>query len=242
LWRQAFLIVGIIVGALLAVDHAVRIHLGICNKFEALVSFTAVGIIPVIFMVLAYFFMEDSASKVSNILEDIMRLPWASEKLQQSEKMSLLLQQLKQLQVHTAQDAWLQTYAMFISLILVIALIWSTRAHPRTGVIVNTLIEGFNDLAHFSLQIALVFVGFMVVGYMQFGQEYDEFSSIGDAAFTLLALSLGELPEPMAKDRQMAIYLMMYIMITTFVVFNLLIAVIVEGFVVSADGLLHVRA
>ena len=52
----------------------------------------------------------------------------------------------------------------------------------------NTLIEGFNDLAHFSLQIALVFVGFMVVGYMQFGQEYDEFSSIGDAAFTLLAL------------------------------------------------------
>ena len=40
----------------------------------------------------------------------------------------------------------------------------------------------------------------------------------------------------------MAIYLMMYIMITTFVVFNLLIAVIVEGFVVSAESLLHVRA
>ena len=63
------------------------------------------------------------------------------------------------------------------SVVVLFRLIAATKAHPRTAILVNTMIKAADDLWHFLLLLAILLVGFVTVAVIQFGGDRDEFSN-----------------------------------------------------------------
>jgi hypothetical protein len=54
-------------------------------------------------------------------------------------------------------------------------LIWATKAHPRTAILVQTVIVGLIDLMHFFILFVILLGGYMALGHAQFGWYRTEF-------------------------------------------------------------------
>ena len=128
-------------------------------------------------------------------------------------------------------------FYFILSAAQLLRLIFQTSSHPRTAMLVNTLLESIDDLWHFMLLLMICLVGFIMLGTAQFAGERAEFSSHFKAFEMLWEMLLGSMPASGAipstfwtNDKLMMIYLMLYNFLCFMFMFNFLIAIICDSY------------
>ena len=81
---------------------------------------------------------------------------------------------------------------MILNLIKVLQ---TTSAHPRVGVLVATVIKGFDDIVHFGILFIIVFITFASTGMWAFGKTSPDFATLQAAMTTQLFMINGDFPE-----------------------------------------------
>jgi len=95
---------------------------------------------------------------------------------------------------------------MILNLIKVLQ---TTRAHPRVGVLIATVIKGVDDIIHFGILFLIVFVTFAWTGNWAFGNVSDEFVTLQAAMTTQFGMLNGEFPEGFDDDNRMIAYVVL---------------------------------
>ena len=123
-----------------------------------------------------------------------------------------------------------------------VRLFGALRFHPHTAILVDTLIRCASRLQPFIIMYALLLLVMMAVGMALFGHGIAAFSTVGGALSATWMVSIGEL-QPLCDEVALLepvlgpLYSAALIFLTTFVMFNVLISLIMEVFAqVQAAG------
>jgi hypothetical protein len=103
------------------------------------------------------------------------------------------------------------------------------RGQPRIAVISKTLALASVDLVHYYIILATVFVNFSLGGYVLFGAQLYQWSTIHNAVQSALAMTFGKLDyESLHQIAPIsaAIWFWAYIIIVVFILFNMCISII----------------
>jgi len=92
-------------------------------------------------------------------------------------------------------ESLMATFYFFHATAALLRLIFQTSAHPRTAILVNTMIQAAGDLWHFLILFVVLNFGFIALGMAQFASDKVEFSSPMRSFETLWEMLLGSMIE-----------------------------------------------
>jgi len=108
---------------------------------------------------------------------------------------------------------------------------------PRLGIVTRSLLYAGSDLGHFFVMSGSVFLSYVLMGHLLFGQYIDSFSSVQNSLTTCFALVLGEIDVngdlqtlPGIMQSVGALYFWTYMILVFLVLLNFLLAIIVDAF------------
>jgi hypothetical protein len=89
----------------------------------------------------------------------------------------------------------LATFGFVIMILNLLKVLQTTRAHPRVGVLIATVMMGLDDIFHFSILFLIVFITFAMTGTWAFGKEFEEFATFQKGMTTQFEMLNGGFPE-----------------------------------------------
>ena len=122
-------------------------------------------------------------------------VPWASRSVSLENKISLFFEGLSKFEAQLSVESVMGAFYFINATAALLRLISQTSAHPRTAILVNTLINGFDDLWHFVILFDILNGGFIALAMAQFAGERDEFADIPSCFETLWEMLLGSMVE-----------------------------------------------
>ena len=93
----------------------------------------------------------------------------------------------------------LSTFGFVIMILNLLKVLQMTRAHPRVGVLVSTVLMGLDDIFHFAILFLIVFVTFAMTGTWAFGKNNEDFATFQMGMTTQFGLLNGEFPEALKQ-------------------------------------------
>ncbi|KAJ8599616.1 hypothetical protein CTAYLR_004689 [Chrysophaeum taylorii] len=129
----------------------------------------------------------------------------------------------------------LDEYELFATLsIIALAMqcLKSLRFHPTFGLISTTIVNMSSKVLFWFMLLILVVGCYAVLGSLLFGHDNDDYATFASAAITLLAALSGMYDYTTLSLNEIAdqIYFWTYMFIAFFVLLNVLLAIIVEGY------------
>jgi len=164
-------------------------------------------------------------------------IPWQEQDMLLEDKISQFLSLLHHFEDEIDLEKNMSYFYFAVAALLFFKLIMATEAHPRIAMLVQTIRIGLDDIIHFVLLFVLVTFGYMVLGMAQFGHFRSEFQDFDSAFRTLWDMQLGSMlgggairSSQWSTDPLLWLYQMTYMVLNFFIMFNFVIAIIVEAY------------
>ena len=111
----------------------------------------------------------------------LSHIPWSAssddDKVTNDAKVLLFINALERLKEEVDEDHSMKTAAFFIYFFYLFRVLFATRVHPRIALLVETIRKALDDLFHFLLLFALVFLVFNIIAVTTFGQQLPKYSA-----------------------------------------------------------------
>lgn len=194
-----------------------------------------------------FFFVVGSIESITNSVEAMGEPPamaayeaarasgnkWAlltQENLEFQNKVAEILESFEYLVAHMS----FHRLCMFwYTIVIMLRFFKGFRGQPRIAVISETLMEASVDLVHFLIIFIVVFFNFALGGYVLFGAQLAEWSTLGMSINSCFSVMFGEVDyqafhrvAPMTA----AIWFWSYVIVMILIMLNLLIAIIMEHY------------
>jgi hypothetical protein len=157
-------------------------------------------------------------------------VPWADRSVELRTKVDKYVHHVNELGNLNDREFMMNVFYFIMSGAQLLRLIIQASAHPRLAILVNTLVEGIDDLWHFFLLLLIILVGFNLLGTAQFGGERSEFASGLKLFETLFDMLLGSLPESglipsshWTHDKLFMVFVLIYNALGSFFMLNFII-------------------
>ena len=98
-------------------------------------------------------------------------MPWSSRSVVLESKFQRFFDTLDKFHSKISNERMMQVFYFIHAMAALFRLIFQTSAHPRTGVLVNTMMKAAEDLWHFAILFFTLNFGFIGVGMACFGGE-----------------------------------------------------------------------
>ena len=122
-------------------------------------------------------------------------MPWSSRSISLGDKIEQFFAGLGLFDSKIRLESLMATFYFFHATAALLRLIFHTSAHPRTAILVNTMIKAAGDLWHFVILFLVLNFGFIALGMAQFAPDKVEFSSPLRSFETLWEMLLGSMIE-----------------------------------------------
>lgn len=167
-----------------------------------------------------------------DIADKLTSVPWADTDLSWEVKLDEYTKATNELERLVQAHADVQRLLYFASVVLLLRAVTATAVHPRIGVLVNTVIGALDDLGHLLLLVIIVFFGFILIGFAQFGPSSDNFHTVPGAFNSLWEMFVGGVRSGVSitGSAERTTYMLIFLLFVFFLAFNLIIAIVVESF------------
>ena len=154
-------------------------------------------ILPVVYFSLRLAQVTDSKYVLMKTVgvDGLAGVPWSSRAVSLGDKIAQFFEGLAAFEDKIAQEGVMATFYFIHATSALFRLIFQTSAHPRTAILVQTLVTAASDLWHFVILFLVLNFGFIALGIAQFAGEKEEFSTINRAFETLWEMLLGSMLE-----------------------------------------------
>merc|ERR1719460_3625336 len=88
----------------------------------------------------------------------------------------------------------MKTIAYVLIILSILRLISYMSVHPRIAVLSHTITTAGNHIYHFLIIFSFVFFALAFLACWSFGPDKDLFSTLPNAAFTMMKMIMGEFP------------------------------------------------
>ena len=151
--------------------------------------------LPVLYFAIRLGQVIASREAISNTvgLDGLSGVPWASRSVSLENKIDRFRIGLDQFNEKLISENVMSIFYFVHATSTLFRLIFSTSAHPRTAILVNTIGKAAGDFWHWFILWLLVNFGFVFLGIAQFGSKKEEFSTILDTFETLWEMLLGSM-------------------------------------------------
>merc|ERR1712032_352772 len=176
--------------------------------------------------------------EVDGVVQEVIGIPWGASDVEFEQKVDTFFSALD-------QATWIATYhsrsdyvALVVMGLILIRVIVCFNAHPRLSLITGTILNSLDSLWHFFIITCTAFVGFAAIGCWFFGHELPQMASIGAAMQTQYYMMLtGEMPDGWETNEHFEFYCYAFKAVLFFVLMNILLAILVEGYMGVAQHL-----
>ena len=148
--------------------------------------------LPVAYFIVRYLQIMASSDQISRIIgtEGLAGVPWADTEIALEVKIGRFFNGLKDFTDTIAVESIMKIVYFIHATCALVRLIIQTSAHPRTAILVRTLLRGFDDLWHFLLLLSILFMGFLMLALAQFSGRQVLYQEIRNSLPPLFSLSL----------------------------------------------------
>jgi len=164
--------VGCALAVLIAIDKLITIRYMEWQKERQgfFVDMLLQVFLPVTYFIIRYLQISSSSDQISRIIgtDGLAGVPWADTDLSLDTKISRFFNGLKDFTDTIAVESIMKIVYFIHATCALVRLIVQTSAHPRTAILVKTLLRGFDDLWHFLLLLSILFMGFLMLALAQF--------------------------------------------------------------------------
>ena len=186
-------------------------------------------ILPVVYFSLRLAQVTDSKHVLMKTVgvDGLAGVPWSSRNVSLGDKIAQFFEGLAAFEDKIAEEGVMATFYFIHATSSLFRLIFQTSAHPRTAILVQTLVTASSDLWHFVILFLVLNFGFIALGIAQFAGQKEEFSTINRAFETLWEMLLGSMLESGAipsstwtADVLIMLYLIFYNFFCFMIMFN----------------------
>jgi len=143
-------------------------------------------------------------------------------------------------------DSFVQTFVAWYHLALILRFFVASRGQVRLAIVVNTLIEASIDLLHLVIVFGIIFIAYVISGFILFGRRMDSLSTIPDAlAYTIQIVLMKEFDFDGLTYQDfwtVAFWTFTFVLLVVLVLVNIVLAMVfdtygeVRGQVTAGDG------
>ena len=196
-------------------------------------------VLPIVYFAVRLIQVRASKDAISETvgIEGLSGVPWASRSTSLTIKMDKFFESVQKFDDLLFREKSMEIFYFAHATSALIRVIFQTSVHPRTGILVNTMVKAVGDLWHWVILYMLLNFGFIMLGIAQFGSEKKDFSTVIDTFETLWEMLLGAMLEsgdiPSSTwtfNPLIFAYLMLYNICMFMIMFNFIIAIIVESY------------
>ena len=181
-------------------------------------------VMPLVFLSFTAYQDHTSDREGLRIQETLASIPWASTTVSWKRKVNGFFSGLDTFRDLARDRSMLNSTGLVLSILLLLRVIVSSRAHPRVGVLVNTILGTGSDMAHLLLLVSVMFVGFSLIGYAHFGGKESIFAH-AEMFNTLWSVFLsGTGNVELSGSALRVIFLLLFALISFTLTFNIVIA------------------
>jgi hypothetical protein len=194
-------------------------------------------VVPIIWFSMRMKQLADSGYLVDHTVGHygLAGIPWQDKNVMLEDKVSNFLSLLHHFEDEIDLEKNMSYFYFALVTVSLFRLIAITEFHPRLAILVKTLKVGLDDTLHFLLLFCVVLGGYMVLGMAQFGHYKPEFRNFDSAFRTLWEMQLGSMlgngatpSQFWSYDPLLSFFQMTYMVLLFFILFNFIIAIIVE--------------
>jgi hypothetical protein len=183
--------------------HASRVNAD--TYIYLLVDLFTLVLVPVIFFVWQWVLVENTGESLGQFVNMLQSIPWADTNVDWNQKLHDYEHSLDAFKLQFVSERWCRMYGFVSGLTLLMRMIYATSAHPRVAVLVETVRRAIDDIWHALIIVAIVLVGFMFLGFSQFG-TMDDFSSVTLVFINLYSILVGGMKSGVPEDNFLVLF------------------------------------
>lgn len=180
-----------------------------------------------VWWLLSILLSEDTST---DVVKQVAGVPWTSQTMAFDTKVSSLYSGVSEFDKALDAVFSLQTFAFFLLLFMLLSIMQATAVHPKMRALTGSFKKSMDDLWHFGILAAIIFVFFATTGWWTFGGDRDDFRTGTETMTTQLNIILGTLPENYNLDFRLSVYVMLTTAVFFLLMLNFLLAIVVEGY------------
>eukprot|EP00960_Hanusia_phi_P053817 762467-Hanusia_phi.AAC.4 len=159
------------------------------EKLEIVYDFVQV-LLVLAFLIAVLKSTLQSQEKAKEIIGGLVQVPFVDPEISFSDKVERFFSSLELLFDALKYKSMLDKMGLVLLFTMLFRILWATKVHPRVGVLIGTLQNGFDDLFHFAVLFLLVFVTFAFTAVWVFGDKRDDMADLSAAMTTQANLVL----------------------------------------------------
>jgi hypothetical protein len=168
------------------------------------------------------------------ILNSLDSTPWSSSSVPMQEKTTRFFKTLEQLMEAIQTESRNNLLCNIILLITLLRVIQCTNLHPRLAILTGTVANAVDDLWHTAILAGSLMLCFAGIGTWRFGNSLEAFGTYEKTLQTEFDILFGNFPDNWASDpqleRELQVFIVLYLMVLFLLVLNFLLAIIVEAY------------
>jgi len=174
--------------------------------------------------------ISGSADVIEELIRDLMLVRWASKDVLFEEKMDEFVAASDRLDKEIQSLQMRQTFVFILAMVMLLRVLAATYVHPRVALLVNTVVEGFDDFWHFLLLCTGIVTAFASLAVVFFGGDVEGAKTMGTAFSMQFDMLLGSLPEQFGETTFFTLYCLLFNVICFFFLVNFFLAIIVDTY------------
>ena len=175
-----------------------------------------------------------SARETASILGALDHIPWSSPDVPLVSKKKEFFHNVMALIGHIEEEKMMNSLCYAILLVNLLRVIQCTSVHPRLALLTGTLANAADDLWHTAILTSVLMLCFAGIGQWRFGNTREDFGDFETALRTEFQMLFGEFPEGWGDDpalqRELQVFVVLYLLVLFLLVLNFLLAIIVEAY------------
>ena len=175
-----------------------------------------------------------SARETASILGALDHIPWSSPDVPLVSKKEEFFHNVMALIGHIEEEKMMNSLCYAILLVNLLRVIQCTSVHPRLALLTGTLANAADDLWHTAILTSVLMLCFAGIGQWRFGNTREDFGDFETALRTEFQMLFGEFPEGWGDDpalqRELQVFVVLYLLVLFVLVLNFLLAIIVEAY------------
>ncbi len=164
-----------------------------CFQGRFFVDIVVLVVLPIVYFATRLAQVMASKDAISRTVGFLADVPWASRDISLRDKIDRFFEGVEKFDDLLIGEKVMSIFYFVHATSTLFRLIFSTSAHPRTAILVNTIGKAAGDFWHWFILWLLVNFGFVFLGIAQFGSKKEEFSTILDTFETLWEMLLGSM-------------------------------------------------
>jgi len=174
--------------------------------------------------------VSNAEARSGELVKGLVSVPFVAPDIAPDKKFADFFKEMDKVFSEISTKGSLSTFGFAIMVLNLIKVLQTTRAHPRVGVLVATVIMGIDDIIHFAILFLIVFVTFAMTGTWAFGQDREDFVTFQTGMTSQFELLNGDFPEDWTDDNKMIVYVVLSYVVQTTLMLNFMLAIVVDSY------------